>query len=114
MLVSIALAPIANATSAHAKVKVCQGEEQNYEQIAKGASSVEINTALWSAADKGCLDLARRLLDGGSSLQARDGSGRMALARAAKAGHADIVELFLQRGAPINARNLDGSTQSAR
>jgi uncharacterized protein len=34
----------------------------------------------------------------------------MALARAARAGHGDIVDLFLARGAPVNARNIQGST----
>jgi ankyrin repeat protein len=110
-LVSGALsAHLALAGVAHANVRVCQEQEQAYEQIEKSAGPIEINTALWTAADKGCLALARRLLEAGASLEARDGMGRMALARAARAGHAEIVELFLARGAPVNARNLEGST----
>ena len=97
-------------TAAYANARVCMEQEQAYEQIAKGASTVEVNNALLSAAAKGCLPLARKLLDAGASLQARDRLGRMSLARAAKSGHADIVELFLQRGAIVDARNLDGSS----
>jgi uncharacterized protein len=104
------LAVLVLATPAHANVRVCQEQEQAYEQTKRGAGPIEINNALDAAADKGCLDLARRLLDDGASLQARDRLGRMALARAARARHADIVDLFLERGALVNARDLDGST----
>ena len=66
---------------------------------------LEINAALFSAADKGCTALARRLLDDGASLQARDRLGAMPLSRAAKAGHVEIVELFLaaRRGRSMRA-----------
>ncbi len=104
-LMALALAP-----AAYANVRVCQEQDQAYEQIKRGAGPIEINNALFAAADKGCLQLAQRLLDDGASLEARDRLGRMALARAARAGHADIVDLFLARGAPVNARNIDGST----
>jgi len=93
-----------------ANVRVCQQQEQRYMQIKQAAGPLEVNAALAAAADKGCIDLARRLLDDGASLASRDRLGAMPLARAAKAGHADIVELFLERGADINARDLDGGT----
>lgn len=108
LLVSLGLA--VSAPAARANVRVCQEQEQAYEQIKKAATTVEVNNALLSAAAKGCLPLARRLLDEGASLQARDRLGMMPLARAAKSGHADIVDLFLQRGASVDARNLDGSS----
>jgi ankyrin repeat protein len=98
------------APAAAAKVRVCQGLEQAYEQIKPTATTLEVNAALFSAADKRCDALAKRLLADGASLQARDRFGAMALSRAAKAGDVEIVELFLEHGAPINARNLDGST----
>lgn len=96
--------------SAYAKVRVCQEQEQHYEQIKDGGGPLEINAALSAAADKGCIDVARRLLDGGAALGSRDRQGAMPLTHAAKSGHADILELFLARGASINARDLDGST----
>ncbi len=96
--------------SALAKARVCQEQEQHYEQIKSSAGPLEINAALSAAADKDCVDLARRLLDDGASLGSRDRQGAMPLTHAAKSGHTDILELFLARGASINARDLDGST----
>jgi uncharacterized protein len=93
-----------------ANVKVCRSLEQSYEQIQRGASSIEINAMLFSAADKGCLDLAKLLLGAGASVDARDRLGAKPLARAASAGQTEIVELLLEHKAPIDARDLDGST----
>lgn len=93
-----------------AKVRACQEQEQNYEQIRSSADTLQINAALGAAADKGCLSLARRLLEDGASLASRDRQGAAPLSRAAKSHHADVVELFLERGASVNARDLDGST----
>ena len=98
------------SSGARANAKVCRGIEQRYEQIERGASSIEINAMLFSAADKGCLDLAKLLLSAGASLEARDRLGAKPLARAAAAGQVEIVTLFLEQGAPIDARDLDGST----
>ncbi len=50
---SVALAYVSTATSANANIKACQGEEQNYEQIKKGASSIEINRAHGPRVTKG-------------------------------------------------------------
>ncbi|MET0639693.1 MAG: ankyrin repeat domain-containing protein, partial [Hyphomicrobium sp.] len=97
-------------TPASARNRVCQEQEQRYEQIKLNATSLEINAALSAAADKGCIDVAVQLLDGGASLASRDRQGETPLTHAAKSGHADILELFLARGAVINARDLDGST----
>ena len=93
-----------------ANVKVCRSLEQRYEQIERGASTLEINAMLFSAADKGCLDLAKLLLSEGASVEARDRLGAKPLARAAAAGQGEIVTLLLEHGAPIDARDLDGST----
>ena len=62
-------------TDARANAKVCRNQEQRYAQIERQASSIEINLALFSAADKGCLDLAKHLLELGASLDARDRTG---------------------------------------
>jgi ankyrin repeat protein len=93
-----------------ANVKVCRSMEQRYEQIERGASTLEINAMLFSAVEKGCLDLARLLLSEGASLEARDRLGAKPLARAASAGQIEIVTLLLEHNAPIDARDLDGST----
>jgi ankyrin repeat protein len=108
--VAMLLGAMACDPAAAAKVRVCQSQEQAYEQIKPAATTLEVNASLFSAADKGCTALAQRLLADGASLQARDRLGAMPLSRAAKSGEAEIVDLFLQNGAAINARDLDGST----
>jgi ankyrin repeat protein len=87
-----------------APAKVCRSQEQRFEQIERDPTSIEINAALFSAADKGCTDLARKLLD------ARDRTGTRPLARAAVAGEVEMVTLFLDRGAAIDAQNIEGSS----
>lgn len=108
-VLGLAICAIA-ANSVEARERVCQEQQQHYDQIKANAGPLEINSALSAAADKGCLALARHLLDDGASLGSRDRMGRMPLTHAAKAGKTDILELFLARGAAINARDLDGST----
>lgn len=102
------VATSSNATAGN--VRVCQGQEQDFEQKRSTATTLELNAALFAAAEKGCAALANRLLDAGASLKARDRLGATPLSRAAAAGEADIVALFLDHGAMIDARNLDGST----
>src|SRR4026207_131746 len=75
-------------TDARTNAKACRNQEQRYEQIERQASSVEINLALFSAADKGCLDLAKRLLEEGASVEARDRLRALPPARAAGARRA--------------------------
>lgn len=110
LLLVLAIGLATAGPAAAAKVRICQGQEQAYEQIKPAATTLEVNAALFSAAEKGCAELARRLLDDGASLHARDRLGATPLGRAAKAGKADIVELLLARGAEIDTRDLDGST----
>ena len=105
LLGAASLSPISAA-----KVRVCQTQEQAYEQIKPTATTLEVNAALFSAADKRCVALARRLLADGASLKARDRFGAMPLSRAAKSGDVEIVDLFLEHGADIDVRDLDGST----
>jgi uncharacterized protein len=110
LLAALSCGLVSASGNAFASEKVCRSLEQHYEQIEKGASSIEVNATLFSAADKGCVDLARRLLDAGASLDARDRLGIKPLGRAAAAGQPELVALFLDRGAPIDARAIDGST----
>jgi ankyrin repeat protein len=100
----------ASIAPAFANAKVCRSQEQRYEQIERGATTLEINAALFSAADKGCVELAKRLLDAGASLDARDRIGARPLAHAATAGEVEMVALLLDRGASIDAQDLEGSS----
>jgi ankyrin repeat protein len=96
--------------SASATDRICQEQEQRYEQIKSTSGTLQLNVALDAASDKGCLNLARHLLDDGASLASRDRQGATPLTHAARSHHTDMVELFLSRGASVNARDLDGST----
>jgi ankyrin repeat protein len=76
---------------------------------------------LFAAADSGCLPLARRLLDAGASLAARDRLGAMALARAARAGHVALVDFLVARArrstraiSPVRLRFTPRSRTSGR
>jgi ankyrin repeat protein len=88
----------------------CREIERRFELAKAEDPSIRTNSALFSAAEKGCSEFARQLLDSGASLEARDRLGAMPLAQAARAGHTALAELFLKRGAAIDARNLAGST----
>jgi len=88
----------------------CRDLERRFELIKAAATPAQLSLALFPAADGGCVALARRLLDAGASLEARDRLGAMALARAARAGHVALIDLFLAQGAAIDARNLAGAT----
>ena len=95
-LAAAACTPLVFAgAGAQADVKICQSLEQRYAQIERGATPIEVNAMLFSAAEKGCEPLAKKLLDGGASLEARDRFGFNPLARAAKSGQKEIVALFL-------------------
>src|SRR3954465_6427260 len=54
---------------------VCRELEAKYDTTKPQLTSVEVNQMLFRASDLGCERLARRLLDDGASLQARDRLG---------------------------------------
>ena len=106
----VALSPARGQNLQPRPERDCGEIERDYELIKAEAVSVQINMALFAAADKGCEALARKLLDAGASLLARDRRGAGPLAHAARGGQIKLVELFLAKGAPIDARNVDGGT----
>ena len=98
------LADAAQAAPARvAGAPTCRELERKLDLTKAQATSTQLNLMLFSAADAGCLPLARRLLEAGASLEARDRFVAMALARAARSGHVALVELFLARGAAIDS-----------
>ena len=54
------------------------------------------------AAMHGDVDTARRLLQAGEDINARDGHGQTALMLAAHHGHRALVELLIENGADLN------------
>ena len=100
----------AGASARAADAPTCRELERRFDQIKAAITSTQLSLALFSASDGGCVPLARRLLEAGTSLESRDRLGAMPLARAARSGHLALVDLYLGRGAAIDARNLVGAT----
>ena len=61
--------------------------------------------ALVAAAEAGDLAALRRLLDGGTPVDARDARGRTALLAATQADQVDAARLLIARGADVNAKD---------
>jgi ankyrin repeat protein len=108
--VAIVLLPLATGFAPAAETAVCREIGRKFDLIKPDMVSIQLNAALFSAADAGCAELAQRLLAAGASLAARDRLGAMPLAHAARAGQRALLELFLRNGAPIDARDLAGAT----
>ena len=75
----------------------CRDAEVAYDTAKSTITSVELNATLFSAASKGCLALARRLIAAGASLAARDRRGAMPLAHAARAGSVAVGSIVSRR-----------------
>jgi uncharacterized protein len=95
---------------AHAAEADCRELERNYTVVKADITSIQRNALLFASAAKDCGALAARLIADGASLLARDHTGAMPLALAARGGHAALVERFLSQGAAIDARDLAGGT----
>src|SRR5215470_7932769 len=105
------LAGLASALPARAAdAAICRELERRHELAKADIGSVQLNSLLFAAAEKGCAPLARVLLVAGASPDARDRLGNRPLALAARSGQLELVDLLLEQGAPIEARNLAGSS----
>lgn len=71
---------------------------------------LEVNVFMFSAADKGCLDLARQALEAGGSAIMRRRTGDTALHHAASSGEIGVANLLIEHGADVNERDLHGAT----
>ena len=97
-------------TVARADQSACPDIGHRYEMTKSYISSIELNGILFNVSENGCNDLAKVLLKDGASLQARDREANTPLSRAARAGHAALVELYAANGSELDERNLKGST----
>ncbi len=100
---------VGDSPASSADAAVCLEMGRKFD-LTRDISSLQLNLLLFSAADKGCEPLARRLLAEGAAIEARDRQGAMPLAHAAESGRPAVVDLLLEHGAPINARDIAGST----
>src|SRR5262249_16827025 len=106
----LASSPV-QAQAPHPKAgESCGDIERSYDMIKADAVSMQVNIALFAAADRGCEPLAKKLITSGGSVRARDRRGAMPLAHAARGGHERLAAFCLAEGAPIDARNVDGGT----
>ena len=100
---------VGDSPASSADAAVCREMGRKFD-LTRAISSLQLNLLLFSAADKGCEPLVRRLLAEGAAVEARDRQGAMPLAHAAESGRPAVVDLLLEHGAPINARDIAGST----
>ncbi|RSL60417.1 hypothetical protein CEP53_005440 [Fusarium sp. AF-6] len=110
-------------TELHKFLQTTKNDEKNTDrlkEILAGLGKDEIHqrspydedkTAMEMAVDHGMLWAVRELLDYDTSLISRaDENGRQPLHKACREGHLEIVNLLLQHGADIEAKESDGST----
>ena len=69
-----------------------------------------IQSAFGWACEFGRTEVAAFLLDRGADVRVADGNGQTGLHRTALGGHLDTMKLLLERGAPLDARNVWGAT----
>ena len=65
------------------------------------------------AIEKGCLDIAKFLIEKGMNINAKDNSGNTPLHIAAKNNDSSLIELLLEKGADYNIPNQNGDIPSA-
>jgi ankyrin repeat protein len=88
----------------------CRELERRYDLVKADITADQLNSALFSAAEVGCQELVRAVLEAGASLEARDRLGDTPLAYASRAGQRAMVELLLSVGAQIDSRDISGDT----
>eukprot|EP00741_Cyanophora_paradoxa_P021290 tig00021348_g20550.t1 len=74
-------------------------------------ATLEEKLDLWNSAGRGDLETVKNILESRSTaVDATDAAGNTALFSAAGAGHVEIVQFLLERGANINFQNKRGET----
>jgi hypothetical protein len=107
----LTLASIVLFSLANRLLKLPSGLDEN-----QGGSSGEGSKALFGAIANGRIQIARRIIDAGTNVNARSRQGYTALMVAASHGHDEIVSLLLDKGADLTAVDAEGrnSLQIAR
>ena len=76
----------------------------------QGATEAQLQSGFIWACEYGCKEVVEFLLDKGVDLRAGENTGQTALHLAAHRGQLAIIKLLLERGAPLEARNVYGGT----
>ena len=93
---------------------VCNDIEQRYITNKNQINNRILNSLLFDAADRGCLELTKQFIIEGASVKARDRFGNTALLHAARSGHNDVITFLLDSGSELDHQNLAGSTALLR
>ena len=88
----------------------CSDLKNRYTEVQNTANEQKLNSLLLESSSRGCLEVAKVLLENGASAEARGATGQTALHFAAKAGEDKLVDLLLSKGANIEQRDLKGAT----
>ena len=65
-------------------------------------------TPLYSAANKGYLEIVKLLIENGADINKSNNDGWTPLYSAADKGHLEVVKLLIENGADINKSNNNG------
>jgi ankyrin repeat protein len=65
---------------------------------------------LWQAARKNDVGTLNGLFEKGIGIKGRDEQGNTLLHHAAECGALDVIALLVQRGAEVDAKNIEGLT----
>ncbi|MDH3659979.1 MAG: ankyrin repeat domain-containing protein [Alphaproteobacteria bacterium] len=93
---------------------LCDDLDRAYRADGGAGTFRKLNFYLFDAAERGCLSLARRFVDIGADVEARDRFGNTALNIAARMGHQDLIGYLLEEGSDFEKANLAGSTPLLR
>ena len=84
-------------------------EQPLHSRSQRGSTSVVLSRPLYTAAEAGHVDMARRLLEHDADVNGRGVRDQTALFVAAREGHLPVVTLLLDRGADVNAGGEGGA-----
>ncbi|KAJ5994048.1 ankyrin repeat-containing domain protein [Penicillium sp. IBT 35674x] len=86
------------------------GLQLQLDQLPKALSRDTVRTAMFIAAAKGCIEVARTLFSLDVEIDSRDSKGQTCLHLAALHNHIDMVSYLISQKANVNQRRRDGQT----
>lgn len=95
---------------AHATEEECVALQNNIATQKEVTDIRQVDWNLFQAADKGCLEIAKKMLEQGAKAETRRNSGESILHVAARSGGPEIAALLIDHGADIEVRDLKGAT----
>jgi len=81
---------------------------KNSDKVNATCASLDLETALHKAAEKGNIEIVKLLLENGAKIDVEDTEGWRPLHMAAWNGEQKVVKLLLEKKADVNAQNKYG------